>query len=186
MEHIQTLCQAIDEMMGRKMQSPKDFDLLNEAIYSRLHEQISPSTQKRLWGYLDNSSEPRRATLDVLARFIGYNDYAAYVDAANSTGGEPASSPVVSRHLNVQKALNENDVLRLTWAPGRICYLRYLGNLRFRVEQSVNTRLQPGDTFLCGIIVEGEPLYLSDLQQPGRVPTNYVCGKLGGIRFELL
>ena len=39
--------------------------------------------------------------------------------------------------------------------------------------------------FQCSLIVEGEPLYLANLLQPGRMASNYVCGKCGGIRFEL-
>ena len=71
-----------------------------------------------------------------------------------------------------------------TWAPDRQCHVRYLGNQQFRVEASQNTRLHAGDYFQCSLIVEGEPLYLSNLLQPGRLATNYVCGKQGGIRFE--
>ena len=177
------LCHDIEQMMGRPIQSPKDFDLLRDSIYSRLRENISSHTLKRLWGYLDSPSEPRRGTLDVLARFVGYSDYATYVTAASADGGQ-ASSPVISRHLNVQQMLVENDELILSWAPDRQCRVRYLGSLQFQVVESANTRLQPGDYFQCNIIIEGEPLYLSNLLQPGRLATNYVCGKRGGIRFE--
>ena len=177
------LCHDIEQMMGRPIQSPKDFDQLRDNIYSRLRVNISSHTLKRLWGYLDSPSEPRRGTLDVLARFIGYSDYAAYVAAASTEGGQ-SSSPVISRHINVQQMLAENDELILTWAPDRRCRVRYLGSLQFQVVESANTRLQPGDYFQCNLIIEGEPLYLSNLLQPGRLATNYVCGKRGGIRFE--
>lgn len=49
---------------------------------------------------------------------------------------------------------------------------------------SERTRLQEGDYFQCSLIVEGEPLYLTNLLQKGRLATNYVCGKSGGVRFE--
>ena len=64
-------------MMGRPIRSPKDFDLLRDSIYSRLRDNISSHTLKRVWGYLDSPSEPRQGTLDVLARFIGYSGYEA-------------------------------------------------------------------------------------------------------------
>lgn len=158
---------------------------MRDSIYSRLHVLISSSTLKRLWGYLDSPSKPRQGTLDVLARFIGYSDYAAYEAAATADGGQ-TSSPVISRHLNVQQMLVENDELILSWAPDRQCRVRYLGSLQFQVVESANTRLQPGDYFQCNLIIEGEPLYLSNLLQPGHLATNYVCGKRGGIRFERL
>jgi len=105
---------------------------------------------------------------------------------ASTSGVEEAlvSNPVLSRHLNVGSDLSENDRILLAWAPDRQCLVRYLGNQQFCVELSQNTRLQPVDYFQCGLIVEGEPLYLANLLQPGRMATNYVCGKRGGIRFE--
>ncbi len=42
------LCHDIEQMMGRPIQSPKDFDLLRDSIYSRLRENISSHTLKHL------------------------------------------------------------------------------------------------------------------------------------------
>ena len=183
MKQTQSLCQAIDEMMGHRMQTPKDFELLRDRIFSRQNVLISASTLKRVWGYLDSKSEPRRATLDALAYFLGYADYAAFCESL-ADDGQPVSSPVVSRHINVRDDLFENDELTLYWQPGRVCRARYLGNLQFQVVSSERTRLQAGDYFQCRLIVEGEPLYLSNLLQNGRLATNYVCGKRGGVRYE--
>ena len=53
------------------MRTPKDFDFLAESIFEKLHQRISPTTLKRLWGYLhDTSSTPRQSTLDTLAPTI--------------------------------------------------------------------------------------------------------------------
>ncbi|MBR2291107.1 MAG: hypothetical protein IJ868_02195 [Prevotella sp.] len=84
----------------------------------------------------------------------------------------------------MQEELATGDELTLSWQPGRLCRVRYLGDLSFKVVASVATRLQPGDSFQCSVIIEGEPLFLTNLQQPGRPATNYVCGRNGGIRFE--
>ena len=97
---------------------------------------------------------------------------------------EKQSSPIMSRRLSVAKELNVGEQLRLTWQPDRVCDIEYLGNLQFRVIASENTRLKANDTFCCSLIIEGEPLYLSQLQQGDQEQTNYVCGKRGGIRYE--
>ena len=76
------------------------------------------------------------------------------------------------------------DSIRLTWQPDRVCDIEYLGDLTFKVIASENTRLQPGDTFECSLIVEGEPLYLDNLIQGQQKPTAYVCGKKAGVLFE--
>ena len=181
-QEIVRLRLAVEQTAGRKMRTNRDFELLAKSICEKTKAKISPTTLKRIWGYLDYQSAPRSSTLNVLARFIGYSDYDAFCQASDD--GLLPSNPIVGRHINVQQSLVGNDEVTLTWAPDRVCRIRYLGNLQFQVIQSQNTRLQPGDYFQCSLIVEGEPLYLSNLLQNGRMATNYVCGKRGGIRFE--
>ncbi len=176
---IATLRLDIERMVGRPMRSPKDFDLLAELIYRRLHEVMSSMTLKRLWGYL-TPVEPRESTLTVLARFLGYADWQAYLHRT----GEPESGHILGRWLDVT-TLEAGATVRLTWLPDRVCDVRYDGDCRFTVVDSRATRLKPGDTFGCMAMIEGEPLYLHDLRQAdGHEPTAYVCGNRGGIRFE--
>ena len=158
---IATLRLDIERMVGRPMRSPKDFDLLAELIYRRLHEVMSSMT-------------PRESTLTVLARFLGYADWQAYLHRT----GEPESGHILGRWLDVT-TLEAGATVRLTWLPDRVCDVRYDGDCRFTVVDSRATRLKPGDTFGCMAMIEGEPLYLHDLR-----PTAYVCGNRGGIRFE--
>jgi len=73
------LCRSIEQAVGRSIQTPKDFYWLREQIYVRLRELIRTSTLKRVWGYTRSQSTPGVSTLDVLARFIGYTDYAAFL-----------------------------------------------------------------------------------------------------------
>ena len=72
------LCAMIEEAIGRKMKTPKDFDFLANAIYDKLHEKISSSTLKRIWGYLPETSTPRLGTLDILSQFVNYTDWKSF------------------------------------------------------------------------------------------------------------
>ena len=51
-ECLHKLCEAIEAKVERKMQTTRDYDLLAECIFQELHQQISPTTLKRIWGYL--------------------------------------------------------------------------------------------------------------------------------------
>ena len=186
-EQIAALRQAIENALGRVPQTPKDFDLLSERIYARTGELVSRNTLRRIWGRMDNEREPRHTTLSILARFIGYADLEAFVNnsAMSDSGGE-SSSPFLGRRLSVIDGLTRGDKIRLTWHPGRVCDVVYNGSQHFRVIASTNSKLRPDDTFLCSLIIEGQPLYLDQLQQGERPPTTYICGKLGGVRFEHL
>ncbi len=183
MKAEESLCKAIEAALHMEMRTPKDFEQLRERIYLRLHQMVSTSTLKRVWGYLHSEGDFSIRTLDILAQFIGYENYKAFCEHASSTGELP-SNLVLNRHINVDADLVRGDRLTLFWLPDRTCELSYEGDMKFVVTASENTRLKEGDTFCCSLIVEGEPLYLSNLLQPGQQPTNYVCGKQGGIRFE--
>ena len=60
------------------MQTPKDFDVLSDSIFEKTHQSISPTTLKRLWGYLQEPSIPRSSTLNLLAQYVGFDSWAAY------------------------------------------------------------------------------------------------------------
>ncbi len=181
-ELIARLRGEVETAVERTMRTPRDFDLLAELIFRRLHTVISSATLKRLWGYL-TPLEPRDSTLTILARFLGYRDWEAYKQREDD---EVQSTPVVSRWLDVERELKVGDVVRLRWLPGRVCDVRYDGKYRFTVVDAVATRLRPGDTFECIAILEDEPLYLHALRQGSAQPIAYVCGKQSGVRFEVL
>ena len=72
---IARLREEIESVVGRKMKTPKDFDFLAGQIFDKLHENVSSTTLKRIWGYLSEPSTPRLSTLDILARFLDYIDF---------------------------------------------------------------------------------------------------------------
>ena len=75
MEQTNTLrlCRAVEADLGRAMRTPKDFDFLSEQILERVHQHLSATTLKRLWGYLPGDTQPRQTTLDILAQFEGFS-----------------------------------------------------------------------------------------------------------------
>lgn len=181
----EALCKAIEEALHQKMESSGDFHHLSEMLFSRTREMISPTTLKRVWGKIhpDYGHSPR--TLNTMAQFLGYTDFHSFCQQTDANG-LPPSNEVLSEHINVASDLHTDEELILYWAPCRVCHVRYQGNLSFVVTSSENTRLQPGDTFCCSLIIKGEPLFLSQLVQNGRPPVSYVCGKKGGIRYECM
>lgn len=182
--NIEQLCSAVEREMQMRIVTPRDFKRLSNLIFESTREYISDTTLMRLWGYVRSESSPSKNTLNVLSRFLGYTDFAEFIDA--DQGSEKSSNMVVNRHLKVAKQLIAGDIVRLTWAPGRVCDVRYLGRQCFEVIAAEQTHLSKGDTFMCSLIIEGEPLYLDKLCHNGGQPATYVCGKRGGIAFKVL
>lgn len=184
---IQALRDALEEALGIKVETPKHFNMLRMMVFNRTSEYISTSTLKRIWGYIGKATNTRGTTLSLLARTIGYKDWEDFCKRNERQPGETKipSSPKFGRSINVIRDLKRGEVLKLYWHPGRVCIVKYLGNMKFEVVESEKTRLVPGTTFYCHLIVSGHPLYLSDVRIRNSVPSAYMCGKLhGGVQFE--
>ena len=72
------LREAIEKVVDRKMKTPKDFDFLSGCIFDTLHQNISATTLKRIWGYLAEPVVPRLSTLNLLAQFVGVESWDAF------------------------------------------------------------------------------------------------------------
>ena len=185
-EQIKLLRERIEQMCHRAMKTPRDFDWLSEQLNTSCQVSMSPTTLKRLWGYLPNESvTPRTFTLDTLARFLGYKDFSHYC-TCHGDGERSPSDPVLGQALRPAEELEVDRRVRLTWQPGRVCVVRHLGDASFVVERSQCTRLQPGNTFRCPLIIEGEVMHIDHLVQEDAIPRKYKCGTNGGVHFTLI
>lgn len=171
----------VEGAFGRTPCTASDFCELSERIFERTHERISPTTLKRLWGYVNENVRPRLFTLNMLSRFVGYSDYVAL----SASDGEAQSNLVLAEHIT-DKDIAVGQCVRLTWQPGRVCVVEHLGCGRFKVVEAQRTKLSVGDTFTCRLIMMHEPLFLDNLVHDGGAPTGYVAGRKDGVTFEVM
>lgn len=183
-QHIERLKLNVENTLGRKLQTPRDFDFLSEHVFARLNMMISPTTLKRLWGYLKESTSPRIYTLDVLSKYIGYDSWNDFCQSSENSA-DIQSNFIASRSL-LSEELKKGDRILVTWLPDRKCVFEYTGNNTFVVISSENSKLKSGGTFRCSTFIEEEPLYIDQLQQDDLPPVSYVAGKINGIRFEII
>lgn len=181
--NIEVLCQKIQSVAKREIRTPQDFIYLSEQVFIVTRQNVSISTLKRLFGYVTTEGTLRRSTLDILSRYIGYNDWASFCHRDES--GTPESNPLVAENLSADE-LCEGDKLFVSWLPDRKCIFKCTGYAKFLVEESVNSKLSAGDTFCCHLFIKGEPLYLNKLSMQGSAPVQYVCGREHGINFSFV
>lgn len=176
---------AVEKTVGRAMMTTSDFDLLTASLQESTKVNISAMTPKRFWGYLGekNMKRPRLSTLNALAKYVGYTDWMTYYKQS-SAAGEVESDFLKNNYL-VTNSLAKGTLIQLMWHPDRVVTIRHEGYEVFTVVESVNSRLSAGDTFRCGLIVEGEPMYLSGLIHEGGEPSEYVCGRKDGVKFRI-
>lgn len=176
---IIALRKDIEQHIGRSLQSPSDFEYLIDRLWQKQHQVFSLSTIKRLWGYVSSNGQPRLSTLNTLSRFLGYDDWNAYLTALEQrTENE---SDIFKGEGICTADLSVNDLIRVSWLPNRQCTFRYLGNNRFEVTESIHAKLQIGDTFDAIAFIIGKPMYLDNLKRQDETTTSYIAGKKNGI-----
>ncbi len=181
MKQYKELCKIVEQTAGLTPSTPKQFEELAIRIHTVTGKLMSPTTLKRIWGYLDEATSTRRSTLDILARFCGWKDFTDFEEGSTP---EAESGNVGSKTIHSEKDMKRGERLRLFWNPARVCLIEYRGNGSWIVIESVGTRLKEGDTFNCHVIAEGEPLYLDNLMHDSIPSGVYVCGRKSGIRFN--
>lgn len=179
----------VEEVTGHKMLTPKDFDLLALRIYDRTKILLSVSTLKRFWGYVakkdESRGEMRKSSLNALAVYAGFVDWDAFCNRHDTDDTRDASNLFYGLDAITTDHLRPGQTIVVIWKPDRRVTLRYSGNDVWMVTESKNSKLSVGDTFKCHVLVEHQPLVLVDLVHDGLPPCGYVCGKDGGITFQL-
>ena len=175
---ILMLRKMVEESVSRPMKTPADFQFLTGVIQERCKETLGVTTLKRIWGYVDGYDTIRYSTLSILARCVGYHDWDDYV-AHRDRGGD-SSQMVFGRTLYASE-LDVGSTVKIAWAPDRRVMLKHLGDGRFEVIRSENSKLKAGDVFHCTCFIIGQPLYLDEFVRDGKAPTLFLVGNKGGL-----
>lgn len=173
------LLTEVEKKYGRKLSTATDFESLSVVIEMNTRAYISASTLKRLWGYVTMNPTPRISTLDILCKFIGHKDFKSFCTSLKDTSSFN-STFFTSRCMDTSD-LGTGDIVRIGWAPDREVKMEYHGEHWFRVTESANSKLLPGDEFEITHIMLEYPLYISRILRDGNYTPPYVAGMNGGI-----
>lgn len=175
---IHVLLMQVESRFGNITRS-SDFSSLSDEIENATRELLSPSTLKRLWGYVNYMSSPRIYTLDVLSRYIGYKDFGHFCEEIHNN--PTFVSGFLTEDNLASDSLMSGEKIRIGWEPDRLVTLEYIGNNRYVVLEVENASLQVGDIFTLPAIVKGFPLYIPHIERNGGLTPLYVAGYRSGI-----
>jgi hypothetical protein len=171
------IIQHIEKKFGKEIRYPSDCDSLSEDIFISTKQKISVSTLKRLLGFVSGVQEPRLYTLDVLAKYLGYNNWDFYLEEIKSISN--------SEFFNIEKleveSLKVDTKIQVSYEPNRILSLNYIGNFKFKIESSENSKLQVGDIVKITNFVKNFPLLISEVKRNDNDLGQYRAGKSGGL-----
>lgn len=169
----------VERKMGKPLVSPTDFASLSLRIKQEMKQDLSVSTIKRFWGYVGTDYNPTQLTLDILSAFVGQQCWSVF--CAGLAKDHKVESAIFETEQIRSSQLAVGDRIHLTWMPDRECLLRYLGDDRFQVVESVNAKIIAGDTFRALSFNLHQPLIVSELVHDGCTAGSYIAGKAAGI-----
>ncbi len=174
---IDELLRQVADRFGKEVSATTDFERLSEAVEKALREQVSVSTLKRLWGYVNDRHKPRVSTLDILCRYVGFRSFADFQASLSSD----RSSSFLSERAVRSADLPKRATVEVGWLPNRYLLLENLGGNRYAVREALHSKLQPGDTFTCHEFILGHPLYLSEVRRGELAAPLFIAGNKGGL-----
>ncbi len=173
------LRKRIEVFASRKIKTPIDFEYLKEFIWINLHETISTSTIKRLWGYVDGGDRTRVSTLNLLSRLLRYKDWEDFTEHLKEEQNEESCLCIFE--VIRSSELEVGEEIEVGWQPNRRCVFKYLGDNQYEVIEIENSKLQVGDLFHCSIFFKHEPMYVDNIIRPRTKPISYIAGSKGGL-----
>lgn len=169
--------ELLEKRCGHEIRIPADCNILSLVIESKTKVHIGATTLKRLAGFADDEREPHTTTLDTIARYLGYKsweEYSRIADNGNSTFDE---------HKDELRsaALFTGSLVEVCYPPDRKITFEHLGHGRYKVMESVNSKMPQGATGEIKNFVLHHPLFIENVQADGNFLGLYTAGIVSGL-----
>ncbi|MDE5791105.1 MAG: hypothetical protein K2H96_07760 [Muribaculaceae bacterium] len=179
---LNRLKKDVERYISRVLHSPVDYIYLSERLQNEGHGYISPTTLKRVWGYISDKGKnytPSSYTLKTLCKLIGFNDISEYC----SESVEIQSKEYKGEYIETL-SLPEDTEITILWQPNRKVKLRHIGAESFEVVENENSRLRIGDNVQCSSLTQHAPAFFR-VSRDSNKPFSYIAGSAQGISYRL-
>ena len=152
-------------------------DALALDIESKTGQHIGSTTLKRLLGFVSDDRKTYQSTLDIVAAYLGFScwEELAALEPTGNSGFDKMLQEVQTDNLPI------GEYVRISYLPDREVLLHYLGNTRFRVVESLNSKLQPLDEIQVSSFILNYPLHASHVWRAGADLGAFTAGVTGGL-----
>ena len=176
------ITELLQQKARRELRLSSDCEYLALDIETVTGEHIGVNTLKRLLGFIDDEREPRPSTLDIIARYLDFENWdllKCFDDKSNSSFSADDDEIRVSDLVNGQH-------IQISYLPDRLIELEYCGDEQFLVRESQNSKLLIDDKLTISHIVKGYPLLVSHVWRVGADLGSFTAGKAQGISFKIV
>ena len=150
--------EKVEQRFGHQLRYSKQCDALAQHVSKECKTSVSPSTLRRLLGFVKGTGEPRLYTLDIIAMYVGHKNWEQLL--ASFEKGEPEKEISLDR-LSPQQIKN-GQVIKITYQPGKIIELKKVGQV-FQVVNSNEKKLLLNDEVKFRSLELHYPLTFSNL-----------------------
>ena len=165
------------------MNTPSMPLLLSESIFSETGEHLSRNTLARLLGLYPEDVDPRRGTLDIIAKYLGYESFEELDQIILKGNSSFLPDEDVEDVLSDQLPVGSTVVL--TYKPDRELTLLYKGEEVYTVTKSVNSKLRNGDICVIRQFLQGYPLQVLQVKRGDVCLGRFTAGeRQGGINIK--
>jgi len=179
--------QHIEEKFGKTIRYPSDYEQLAYDIERTTKQRISTNTIKRLLGAIDSVQEPRLFTLDVIAQYLGFENWDVYIVSLSKEGNSQFDkSDTVDADACLEiavTALKRGAKIEFQYYPDRKVVLEYIIDKEFEVIGSSNSKLRLGDVVEVGNFYLNYPLIINRVMRGGVNIGRFTAGKISGLTY---
>lgn len=170
----------LEEKKGSPIRASSDCERLALDIESATGERLGVTTLKRLLGFTSEKAQPRISTLDIIARYLGFESYSLLEDSLNNKGDSEFDD--VSETI-LSSSLSPGEEIKILYSPDRSLIITHLEEDKFIVKESINGSLKEGDVIFVESLTSGLPLNVQDVIRNGESLGGYTAGKKFGIKL---
>ncbi len=166
------------ERFGSPLIYPQQCEALAADILSATGQSLGVTTLKRMFGFVKGAASPRRASLDIVAVYLGYEDFK---QLRNEIGYDIDISDFDDFDSLTSDDLEPGERVRISYEPSRCLTLEYLGDNLYNVVTAEGSKLQAGDRLLIAGFYVGFELLISNVERQGTHLGPYRAAKRGGL-----
>lgn len=178
----QNVIDLLSEKAGRDVTTAHGAEFLRNDIESVTGESLSRNTVKRLVGNLPYESIPRIVTLNIISKYLGFSSWQLLQEYLTD---RISDFDIKDGFIDLTTQPSDK-IIRIRWQPDRSISIKHLGQGKYVVMESLNSKLRSQDILHLSQIAVGFPFMVKMVERKGENLGNYIAAKKTGIdSFEI-
>ncbi len=171
------IIQLLKRKSANDLRQPSDCEFISLDIESKTGIHIGSTTLKRLIGFAEDERTPHASTLDAIARYLGFAHWEELSQIEDKGNSDFDTTDEEVRSADLQT----DAVIEVTYLPDRKVRMKYQGNNRYQIIESLNSKLLVGDEVEILNFLLHHPLLVLNVWRSGQTLGQFTAGRVSGL-----